>query len=139
MVLPHQSQQRHEHLRPGAKSGNYTANGSYAHIERAAPKNLRTVDIEKHYSQRPIIFDGVRETSLVGAKANLSTHTAFRLSFYLDPNVYLDRWGHTGSMNIVWADGHASRETPNSIKTGLFDYDSYGGWKLGKAHSSFTW
>ncbi|MCW5882714.1 MAG: hypothetical protein KIS91_17415 [Anaerolineae bacterium] len=124
---------------PASKSGNYTANGSYAHAERAAPRNLKVSNIHTHFTRRPIIFDGVRESSAATSRVNLNTHTAFRLSFYLDPNVYLDRWAHEGTMNIVWADLHASRESPRTISTGLFDYDSYNGWNTGKAHSSFTW
>lgn len=124
---------------PASKTGNYSANASYAHAERATPRNLRVADIHTNFTRRPIIFDGIRESSTDSSRANLSTLTAFRLSLYMDPNVYIDRWAHQGTMNIVWADLHASREAPKSISTGLFDYDSYNGWNTGKAHSSFTW
>jgi len=125
---------------PASKTGNYTANGSYSHAERnKLPRNLRVADIERHLNRRPIIFDGVRQTSAPTSIANLGTLTAYRLSLYLDPNNFLDRWAHDGTMNIVWGDLHASRENPKSISTGLFDYDGYLGWNTGKAHSSFTW
>jgi len=115
-----------------SSSGNYSANGQYAHIERPVPRNLRLADVPGNLDRRPIIYDAIRTTDTT-AKAELDVNQAYRVYTHMRPDLYRQRWAHQGTWNILWMDQHATRSGPESLNSGLFDVYKYGGWKEGPA------
>jgi len=131
------------------RSGNYSANGQFAHWRNEAAdggRSLRVNDILAHLSRRPVIYDALVEIAGHGSSpilglpyASLPHHSSNRISDHMRPDIHLNRWAHNGSWNILWGDMHASQNPPSNLASGLWDYNQYGGWKFDKAHPTFHW
>ena len=94
-------------------------------------------EIQSHLTRRPIVYDAIWYNGT--KKADLRTSVPYFVQLYMNPYLYPERWAHREKWNVLWADLHASTNGPGDLGSGLFDYDKYGGWNEGPAHSSFSY